>query len=154
VGFSSQNGFGGCFVVDPVNGVRPYRDGLIANNFNGFGGDGIEDSFDRTIIIPIEDRAAININARFEFTPAVTGYVESKFAYTQSDNGTPLNTFFDLLFGAPDNPFIPTQLQGLAEQAGGCSSPATTPTSATTAIASSGVPLASWPGWRASSARV
>jgi outer membrane receptor protein involved in Fe transport len=119
VGFSSQGGFGGCFVVDPVTGVRPFRDGLIANNFNGFGGDGIEDGFDRTIIIPIEDRAAININGRFEFTPALTGYVESKFSYTQADNGTPLNTFFDLLFGAPDNPFIPTQLQGLADQAGG-----------------------------------
>ncbi|WP_233205283.1 TonB-dependent receptor domain-containing protein [Alkalicaulis satelles] len=110
---------GGCWVVNDNGSVRPYRDGLVAGNFNQFGGDGIEDVFDLTYLIPQTERITANLNARYDLTQNTRAFFEFKASQSVTERGTPLNTFYDLLYGAPDNPFLPQELQGLAQQTGG-----------------------------------
>ncbi|MCC5996108.1 MAG: TonB-dependent receptor [Oceanicaulis sp.] len=110
---------GGCWVVNEDGSVRPYRDGLIAGSFNQFGGDGIEDVFDLTHLIPQTERVTANLNARYDITANTRAFFEFKASQSVTQRGTPLNTFYDLLYGAPDNPFLPQELQGLAQQTGG-----------------------------------
>lgn len=110
---------GGCWVVNDNGSVRPYRDGLVAANFNQFGGDGIEDVFDATYLIPQTERITANLNARYDLTPSTRAFFEFKASQSVTQRGTPLNTFYDLLYGAPDNPFLPAELQGLALATGG-----------------------------------
>ena len=110
---------GGCWVANGDGTVRPYQDGLVAGNFNGFGGDGIQDDFNEDFLLPETDRSVININATYEIVPGARAFVEAKYATTKSTYGGPLNTFYDLLYGAPENPFIPDQLQGVADATGG-----------------------------------
>jgi outer membrane receptor protein involved in Fe transport len=105
---------GGCWVMDENGEPRPYTDGLVAGNFNGFGGDGIENYHDADLLIPREDRIALNFTGRFDLGPTTTLFGEAKYVYSEVETGGPLNTFWDLLYGAPDNPFLPAALQGLA----------------------------------------
>ncbi len=119
VGAASFGFAGGCWVVNDDGSIRPYRDGLVAGNFNGFGGDGIEDNFNSTDLIPETDRVAINLNSNFEFLPGHKVFGELKYAEARTFSGSPVNTFYDLLYGAPDNPFIPQALRGVANATGG-----------------------------------
>lgn len=113
-------GGGGCYVSTPGGGVRPYRDGLIASSFNQFGGDGSPESADIVSLVPQQRRYSGNILGNFEFSPAVELFGEFKYVRTDTDSqpGAP-NTFYDLLFIAPDNPFIPAALRQSAQEAGG-----------------------------------
>jgi iron complex outermembrane receptor protein len=119
VGTGSFGFAGGCWVVNNDGSVRPYRDGLVAGSFNQFGGDGIEDVFDQTYLIPQTERITANLNARYDLTPSTRAFFEFKASQSVTQRGTPLNTFYDLLYGAPDNPFLPVELQGLAQSTGG-----------------------------------
>ncbi|MFN7053916.1 MAG: TonB-dependent receptor domain-containing protein [Hyphomonas sp.] len=119
VGTGSFGLAGGCWVVNDDGTVRPYRDGLVAGNFNGFGGDGIEDNFNQGFLIPETDRATINVLSNYEYAPGHKIFGEFMYGSTVSRYGSPLNTFYDLLYGAPENPFIPAQLQGVADATGG-----------------------------------
>ncbi len=110
---------GGCWVVNDDGSVRPYQDGLVAGNFNQFGGDGIEDNFNETFLLPRQDTATLNLNARYDLTPSIRAFAELKYSASEAVWGTPLNTFYDLLYGAPDNPFLPAELRDLANQTGG-----------------------------------
>ncbi len=110
---------GGCWVIDPDGTVRPYQDGLVAGNFNQFGGDGIETTFDEDFIIPEQQRYAFNFLTSFEATDWATLFFEGKYVYQDVTDGGPLNTFYDLLTGSPDNPFLPEELRPLAEESGG-----------------------------------
>lgn len=118
-GAASFGILGGCWVVDDNGRPRPYADGLVAGNFNGFGGDGIEDFFNREILIPVEDRIALNLTGRYEISPTVTAFGEAKYVYSSVDTGSPLNTFWDLLYGAPENPYLPAELRALAQDTDG-----------------------------------
>ncbi len=119
VGAASFGIAGGCWVVNDDGSVRPYQDGLVAGNFNGFGGDGIQDNFNETFLIPETDRTVMNLNANYELLPDVKVFGEFSYADVRSTYGGPLNTFYDLLTGAPDNPFLPDALQGVADTTGG-----------------------------------
>jgi len=119
VGAASFGIAGGCWVVNDDGSVRPYQDGLVAGNFNGFGGDGIRDDFDADYLIPEVDRTVMNLNANYEVAPDVKVFGEFSYADVRSTYGGPLNTFYDLLYGAPENPFIPDELQGVADATGG-----------------------------------
>ena len=110
---------GGCWTTTQGGGVRVYQDGLVAGDFNQFGGDGIRDDFDADFLYPETDSAVVNLNSRFEFLPGHTAFFEGKLSRSTSRYGGPLNTFYDLLYGAPDNPFLPEALQGLADEQGG-----------------------------------
>ena len=118
--FSSSFGIlGGCWVVNDDGSVRPYQDGLIVGNFNQFGGDGIQDNFDADTLVPELQNIVGNFRASYELTPNLTAFVDAKMAYQHVEFGGPLNTFYDLLTIAPDNPFIPTELAGVAAATGG-----------------------------------
>lgn len=122
-GFFGNGAFGlagGCWVVDPGGAVRPFQDALIGSNFNGSGGgDSIQDNFDEDFLIPDTDQVSLNFNTTYDFTSQLRGFMEVKLTTATSTYGGPLNTFYDLLYGAPENPYIPTELQGVANNAGG-----------------------------------
>ncbi len=126
VGFNSSFDFassfgaaGGCWVVNDDGSVRPYRDGLIAGVFNQFGGDGIQDRFDAGFLTPRVRNYVGAFLGSYELTPNLEFFVDAKFGYQHVDDGDPLNTFYDLLTIAPDNPFIPAELAGVAASTGG-----------------------------------
>ena len=97
---------GGCWIVQDDGTVRPLRDGLIAGDINQFGEDGIANTFDEDFIIPQDKKATINITSHYDISKDVTAFTEFKYAYQGSHSGGPLNTFYDLLTVAPDNPYI------------------------------------------------
>jgi iron complex outermembrane recepter protein len=113
------NFYGGCYVSTPGGGVRIFRDGIIASGSNQFGGDGAPERTSQTSLIPGNQRFNLNLNGRFEFTPAVEMFFEGKYVRTESVSRNNYNTFYDSLFIAPDNPTIPAVLQGDAAEAGG-----------------------------------
>ncbi|MEM7767280.1 MAG: TonB-dependent receptor [Pseudomonadota bacterium] len=119
VGAASFGIAGGCWVVNDDGSVRPYQDGLVAGNFNGFGGDGIQDDFNEDFLIPENDRVTMNFNAHYDISPNHRIFGEFSYTDARSTFGGPLNTFYDLLTGAPDNPFLPAELQGVADATGG-----------------------------------
>ena len=119
VGSDSFGLAGGCWVVNDDGSVRPYQDGLVAGNFNGFGGDGIQDDFNEDFLYPETDTYSMNLLGSYELIPGHTLFGEAKYVNAKSTFGGPLNTFYDLLYGAPDNPFIPAELQGVAAATGG-----------------------------------
>lgn len=119
VGAASFGIAGGCWIATGNGEVRPYQDGLVAGNFNGFGGDGIQDDFNADYLIPETDKVVINLNSNYEYLPGHQVFGELSYADSVSTFGGPLNTFYDLLYGAPENPFIPDALQGVADATGG-----------------------------------
>jgi len=119
VGQNSIFGFGGCWVVNDDGSVRPYEDGIVATAFNQFGGDGIQNNFNEDFLIPDDEKYSVNLTTNMELTDNISFFAEGKYVFQTTDFGGPLNTFYDLLTVAPDNPFIPNELQGLADAAGG-----------------------------------
>lgn len=112
-------GLGGCWVVNNDGTVRPYQDGQVATLVDQFGGDGINLTFDNEYLLPSIDRANFNLNTRYDITPDLRAVVELSYSYSDTAYYTPYNGFFDLNYGAPDNPFLPPQLQALAQSTGG-----------------------------------
>jgi outer membrane receptor protein involved in Fe transport len=110
---------GGCW--NNVNGVpQIYQDGLVAGHFNQFGGDGIHAlGFDEDYLTPDDEKITVNLSARYELTDSDALFAEVKFVTQDSEFGGPNVAFYDLLYGAPDNPFIPAELQAAAANAGG-----------------------------------
>ncbi len=103
---------GGCYTVDAATGaVRPYRDGLITGEFNQFGGDGIPNTFNEDFLTPELENVVGNIFLTYDLSNSTRVFFEGKVSDSTADSGGPLNTFYDLLTVAPDNPFIPTELQ-------------------------------------------
>lgn len=127
VGFNSlfdfANSFGlagGCYTVDRETGqVRPYQDGLISGTFNQFGGDGIPNNFDADFLTPELENVVGNIFVTYDLTNSSTFYLEGKVSDSTADSGGPLNTFYDLLTVATDNPFIPAALAPTIAASGG-----------------------------------
>lgn len=109
---------GGCF-VNTANGVKTLEDGLIVGNFQNIGGDGYLPSTNHATIIPEDEKFSINFSGNYKLTEDVRLFAEAKYV-NQKTEYQPGTTFFtDLLTIAPDNPFIPTELQALATSAGG-----------------------------------
>ncbi|NHK28928.1 TonB-dependent receptor [Parvularcula flava] len=116
-GAASFGVVGGCWQSVGDGTYRPYDNGLVAGNFNGFGGDSVFDTDNQYLIVP-EDKYTFNFTTDYELTPDHTLFLEGKYSYSEvlSNGGQP---FFDLLFGAPDNPFIPDVFQDTADAYGG-----------------------------------
>ena len=108
---------GGCY-INTDDGLQPVEDGLIASNFNAFGGNGV--IFDNSgYLVPKTNRYAFNLLSDYEVNDRMTAFVEAKYVRQETTFGTALNSYYDLLTVAPDNPFIPAELQGVANSAGG-----------------------------------
>jgi iron complex outermembrane receptor protein len=120
-GLFDYNGFGavgGCFIATQ-NGIEVLdEDGLIASNFNSFGGEGT--IFDNNgFLIPQTERYGINLLTDFDVNDAMNVYFEGKFFRQETVFGTNQNSFYDLLTVSPDNPFIPAVLRPISDNAGG-----------------------------------
>lgn len=119
--FIGRTGFGGggCLVTNDDGTVRPFVDGIIATGANQFGGDGAVERTNETSLIPGSERIYANLRANFEFSPAAQIWVDAKYVRTNTVSRNNYNTFYDSLFIAPDNPFIPAVLRPDANAAGG-----------------------------------
>ncbi|WP_158094045.1 TonB-dependent receptor domain-containing protein [Erythrobacter tepidarius] len=120
-GLFDYNGFGalgGCFIAT-ANGIEVLDDdGLIAGNFNAFGGEG--NIFDNGgYLVPKIERYGINLLADYDISDSVNAYFEGKYFRQETTFGTNQNSFYDLLTIAPDNPFIPDVLRPISDAAGG-----------------------------------
>ena len=119
-GAASRGAVGGCWNVNADGSYRPVKDGLVASDFQGFGGDSFHSirNARRDIVLP-DEKAAFNIMGNVELNDRARLFGELKYVTQQTDTDIRPNSFWDLLFGAADNPFIPEFLQGVAEAAGG-----------------------------------
>lgn len=116
-GAASFGAAGGCWVLQDGKPV-PYKDGLIAGNFNQFGAEQSYIAPNRAFIIPRENKASINLNATYDLTPSHTLFAETKYVRHEVAFGGGGHQFFDLLYGAPDNPFLPAELAAFANNDG------------------------------------
>ncbi|WP_298914509.1 TonB-dependent receptor [uncultured Algimonas sp.] len=119
--FVGRNGnLAGCWVTNPDGSVRLFEDGLIVTGGQwGSGGDGGVVTRDRDTLLPETDTFSANLNGRYELSPGLTAYFESKYVQANTFVFNELDTFYDTLFIQPDNPFIPAQLQPVADATGG-----------------------------------
>lgn len=111
---------GGCWSIQEDGSIRPIRDNIIASSFNGFGGDsytatqeGLDD-----ILLP-DEKISLNLFTHYDLTDTDTAFVELKYVTQETKSETRPTSFWDLLWGAPDNPFLPEFIRGVAEQTGG-----------------------------------
>lgn len=117
-GADSFGAAGGCWYINEGGDLVPYEDGLVAGNFNQFGA---EQSFiapNRPYIIPQDEKYSLNINGRYELTPGLEVFAETKYVYHEVTAGGGSHHATDLLYAAPDNPFIPEALQPYADNSG------------------------------------
>jgi outer membrane receptor protein involved in Fe transport len=111
--------FAGCYVSNGDGTVRVFRDGVIASSTNQFGGDGAAERYSAQSLVPQNTRINVNLLGSFEFSPAASFFFEGKYVRTETVSNNPYNTFYDSLFVAPDNPYIPAALLAEAIDAGG-----------------------------------
>lgn len=97
---------GGCWIIQDDGNVRPLQDGLIAGDINQFGQDGIPDNFDEDYLLPDDWKVSVNILGHYDLTNDSTFFWEAKYVEQETTIANPLNTFWDLLTIAPDNPYI------------------------------------------------
>ncbi len=112
---------GGCWIIEESGSVRPLRDGLIAGDINQFGLDGIPDNFDEDSLIPDDWKVSLNVVGHYDVTNDMSFFWEAKYAEQETSVANPLNTFWDLLTIAPDNPYIsqlPPALAALGQSEG------------------------------------
>src|SRR5690606_37584329 len=72
-----------------------------------------------TSLVPESTRYNLALLGSFEFSPAAEAFVDARYVRSATRSQNPSNTFYDGLFIAPDNPFIPDALQRDADEAGG-----------------------------------
>ena len=111
---------GGCWNVGADGSYLPIRDDLIASNFNGFGGDSFNalQQPDGDILLP-DEKIALNLLGRHDLTGSLSFFGEMKHVAQKTEAEARPNSFWDLLFGAPDNPFLPDFIRGVANDTGG-----------------------------------
>ena len=119
-GAASFGVVGGCWYQQADGSYAVNEDGLVAGNFNGFGGTStdvyLNDQMD--FLLP-DEKIAINVNARYDLTDSVRAFAELKWVDQSTDTGGFSNSFWDLLYGAADNPYIPEFIADVAAGYGG-----------------------------------
>ncbi|MEE4360367.1 MAG: TonB-dependent receptor [Pseudomonadales bacterium] len=117
-GAAAFGAVGGCWAIDAAGNLQPYEDGLVSGNFNQFGAAQSYIAPTSEYVIPKQQRYSLNFNGRFEFAPQAEAFWETKYVYQEIDFGDGANQATDLLYAAPDNPFIPAALQPFANNGG------------------------------------
>ncbi|WP_158093653.1 TonB-dependent receptor domain-containing protein [Erythrobacter dokdonensis] len=116
--YAGFGALGGCYIATGSGIEVIDDDGLIASNFNSFGGDAV--IFDNNgFLIPKTERFGFNLLADYDLSDKVNAYFEGKYFRQETTFGTNQNSFYDLLTIAPDNPFIPDVLRPISDAAGG-----------------------------------
>lgn len=117
-GAASFGAAGGCWYLDEHGKPTPYKDGLVAGNFNEFGAEQSYIAPNRPYTIPKEHKYALNLNGKYSISDMHSVFVESKYVYHEVEFGGGGHNFTDLLYGAPDNPFLPPELAPYANNSG------------------------------------
>ncbi len=119
-GAASFGVIGGCWNVEADGTYRPVRDGLVATGFQGFGGDSFNTIQNaQGDIVPPDDKIILNVLGSYELSPDTSLFGELKYVTQETDTGGLPNSFWDLLFGAPDNPYLPAFILPTAIATGG-----------------------------------
>ena len=120
--FAESFGFiGGCWIIDPDGTVRPHNDGLIADLDNQFGPDGGPDAYDQDDLTPEDQKFSLNVLGHYDVSDDVTFFWEGKWSRQENEYQGIVNSFWDLLTIAPDNPFIsqlPPDLAAVGQSVG------------------------------------
>jgi len=121
-----QIGFlAGCWVTNSDGSVSVFEESLIGDSsFRGVGnpdgsGSGGFFNFNKDTLYPETDSFSINVNSNYDLAPGLTAFVEAKYVTAESTTFGEQDSFYDTLFIAPDNPFIPTELLPVVAQTGG-----------------------------------
>lgn len=113
---------GGCWNISADGSYSPAFDRLVSGNFTGFGGS----SFDvyrqngYAVLLP-DDKISVNLLGRYDISDSMTVFGEVKYVTQETEQFLGVNSAWDLIPGAPDNPFLPPFLQAIAAQTGGVS---------------------------------
>lgn len=111
--YPGRRGYG-CLVIDPATGnLRPFQDGIFANN-DQLGGDGTPDSLDRASLIGDLSTLTADLNAHYEVSSYFKPFVEAKYVRNTSEQVESIRTFDDSIRIKLDNPFIPQALRNIA----------------------------------------
>ncbi len=109
---------GGCWAIDADGQLVPYEDGLVAGSFNQFGA---EQSYVRPNdfhAVPERKQWSIDVNGHFDFSERASLFWETKYVYQEIEAIEQYHNFTDLLYGAPDNPFLPEELSAFINNSG------------------------------------
>jgi outer membrane receptor protein involved in Fe transport len=121
-GAASFGAVGGCWNLNADGSVSVIQDGLVAADFQGFGGTSFDvyrqDFYD--FLLP-DDKVSVNLLGSYDISDSASIFFESKYVTSETDTSVGSNSFWDLLYGAPDNPFIPEPFASLAQTTGGVS---------------------------------
>lgn len=109
---------GGCWAIDEAGVVQPYKDGLVAGSFNHFGAEVSYIDPNRYHVIPEKEQISVNFNGHYDVSDSMTAFWESKYVLIESEAFEQGHNFTDLLFGAPDNPYLPAELRSFANNSG------------------------------------
>jgi len=117
-GTASFGAAGGCWVIGADGQPRPYTDGMVSSNFNQFGASDSYIAPNRQFAIPRKEQYSIDVNGHYQVTDTMTAFWETKYVNVVSEVQEGAHNFTDLLYGAPDNPYLPAQLAPFANNAG------------------------------------
>ena len=109
---------GGCWAINADGELVPYQDGLVAGSFNHFGA---EQSYVRPNdfhAIPERTQYSIDVIGHFNVTETMSLFWEAKYVYQEIEAIEQYHNFTDLLYGAPDNPFLPEELAAFINNSG------------------------------------
>ena len=119
-GAASFGVVGGCWTVSEGGQYSPVQDGLVSGDFQGFGGSSYDvyrqDYLD--FLLP-DDKISVNLIGHYDLSDSTSFFGEAKYVTQKTDTRNDPNTFWDLLFGASDNPFLPAFIQPVAQATGG-----------------------------------
>lgn len=108
----------GCWLTNPDGSVRVNQDGTVLNGLWGIGGDGGRLNFDRDTLFPDTDKFVVNLNSTYDLSDNMSLFFEGKYVRAESTTFGEQDTFYDTLAILPDNPFIPAELQSVADTVG------------------------------------
>lgn len=118
-GAASFGVVGGCWVADAAGNYSVIEDGLVAGNFQGFGGSSF-DVYNQNYydVLPPQENINVNLLSHFDISDGARVFLEAKYVTQNLTTPADPNSFWDLLPGFSDNPFLPDFLQQVADETG------------------------------------
>ncbi|MDO8907466.1 MAG: TonB-dependent receptor [Pseudohongiella sp.] len=117
-GFNSPAfGGGGCWYIDAAGNLIPYQDGLVIDGDNQYGAtQSFRGVVNPSYLMPEDAKVSINLTSKYDVNDNMRFFGEAKYVRHEVTSGGGVLFSTDLLYSAPDNPFIPAALQPYARQ--------------------------------------